>query len=99
MTPEDKQVVANYMGWFSHPKATQLDDFVYFANGRHGDICFDLNDAELVVNEMVERNEWVKFLCYADDFHYNAETQIEFTAWLFNADNFFSVFVSWLKNK
>jgi hypothetical protein len=36
MTLKDKKVVANYMGWFSHPKATQWDDFVYFANGRQG---------------------------------------------------------------
>jgi hypothetical protein len=30
---------------------------------------------------------------------YNADIQAEFTAWLFNAENFFSAFVEWRKGK
>jgi hypothetical protein len=81
MTPEDRQIVDDYMNW-----------------GRIGvgvDRKYDLNNAGLVVQEMQKRGDWITFVSFVDDYHYNADIQVEFTAWLFNAENFFLAFVEW----
>lgn len=95
MTNEDKKLVAEYMDWtplILNNKAQVVIDDVR-------DVYFDLNDAGLVVKEMVRREEWLTFLNYTDDCHFNDGIEIEFTAWLFNADNFFKAFVEWRKGK
>ena len=56
MTDEDKKLIAGYMGW---KKA-------YLSNGYHNilynrPVVFDLNDAGLVVKEMLKRGEWSEF--------------------------------------
>ena len=99
MTNEDKKIVADYMGYLTNPRGSWYDAPVYFAAGTAGNINFDLNDAGLVVEEMVKRGDWITFVSFVDDYHYNADIQVEFTAWLFNAENFFKAFVEWRKGK
>ncbi len=64
----------------------------------------DLTAAGLVVQEMQNRGEWVYFyddlldtyngLCEDGKVSCGAEN---FSAWLFNAENFFKAFVEWRK--
>jgi hypothetical protein len=106
MTNEQAKIVADYMGWLTHPMGSWYDAPVYFAAGKAGNINFDLNDAGLVVAEMRKRGEWVYFyddlldtyngLCEDGKVSCGAEN---FTAWIFNADNFFKAFCEWRKGK
>jgi hypothetical protein len=96
MTQEDKQLIAEYMGWnFEKPYIVDLRNVIRM---------FDLNDAALCVEKMVEKGDWKDFeadisygywvnskcdcLCDAHDMY---------IAWLFNADNFFSALAEWLR--
>ena len=100
MTADDKQIIANYMGWLTHPKGDWYDTPVYFAPGIVGDVKFDLNDAGLVVAEMQKRGEWDDFVTFVEETPENRElcyTWSQFIAWLFNANNFFKAFVEWRK--
>jgi len=100
LTPSDKQVIAEYMGWFKHIYFYKYDEPIYFQEGVAGDIVFDLNDAGLCVEKMVEKRDW-------KEFHYSVATHQErlrvsfadITAWLFNADNFFQAMAAWLRQK
>jgi len=58
LTPSDKQVIAEYMGWFKHIYFYKYDEPIYFQEGVAGDIVFDLNDASLCVSRMVEKGDW-----------------------------------------
>ena len=99
MTNEDKQLICEYMGWNIDPY-WWCDCSIYGNPVIHKDVRnFDLNDAGLVVAEMQKRGDWITFVSFVDDYHYNADIQVEFTAWLFNADNFFKAFVEWRKTK
>lgn len=85
MTPEDRQIVDDYMNWGRI--------------GVGVDRKYDLNDAGLVVQEMQKRGEFIPFVnsvCYSRLTDY---IRINFIAWLFNADNFFNTFVQWRKTK
>ena len=95
MTNEDKKIVADYMGW----KWSEYGGDYYYIPKNGKVIYFDLNDAGLVVQEIQKRGDWITFVIFVDDYHYNADIQVEFTAWLFNADNFFKAFVEWRKGK
>jgi len=108
LTPSDKQVIAEYMGWFKHIYFYKYDEPIYFQEGVAGDIVFDLNDAGLAVNRMVEKGDWDDFMMVAKKcltIHYSTEgkgwTEFIFTfvAWLFNADNFFQAMAEWLRQK
>ena len=88
LTAEEKQVIADKMG------------LEVFCDGRvynyelHRFMRFDLNDAGLVRNWLVERGEWMEFLDTVQ------EEEYEPTAWLFatengEAVNFFRSFVKW----
>ena len=97
MNQEDKKLVAEYMKWevclcakCSDGSRAVIDDV--------RDVYFDLNDAGLVVEEMVKREEWLTFLNYTDDCHFNDGIEIEFTAWLFSADNFHVAMAEWLRS-
>lgn len=102
MTNEDKKIVADYMGW----KWSEYGGDYYYIPNNGKTIWYDLNDAGLVVKEMQKRGEWVYFyddlldtyngLCGDGKVSCGAEN---FTAWIFNADNFFKAFVEWRKGK
>lgn len=65
------------------------------------EICFNLNDAGLVVEEMVKCGEWEDFVVFVEETPENRELLISWNqliAWLFNADNFFKAFVEWRKS-
>ena len=100
MTEEDKKIVADYMGWaqYKYPP--------YYLNIK-GDIeshHFDLNDAALCVQEMQKRGEFAPFcddlldtyngLCEDGKAACGADN---FTAWLFNPENFFGAMAAWIK--
>ena len=101
MTNEQKKLIAGYMGW---KKA-------YLSNGYHNilynrPVVFDLNDAGLVVKEMLKRGDWDEFFYFvwngyrkAEKLLYKEVDEAKFTALLFNADNFFKAFVEWRKGK
>jgi hypothetical protein len=99
MTNEDKKIVADYMGYLTHPMGSWYDAPVYFAAGKAGNINFDLNDAGLVVKEMQKRDDWMSFITFADNEHFDKEISVEFSAWFYDADNFFKTFVEWRKGK
>ena len=94
MTPEDKQLIAGYMGWaqYKYPP--------YYLNIK-GDIeshHFDLNDAGLCVQEIQKRDDWRNFLIVARKLH-KLEFDSQAIAWLFIADNFFGAMAAWLKEE
>jgi hypothetical protein len=101
MNQEAKKLVAEYMYWtplILNNKAQVVIDDVR-------DVYFDLNDAGLVVEEMVKRNiilHYDSFMSYAHEKWDRESTgpdgsKARFHAWLFNADNFFTAFVEWRK--
>jgi len=95
MTTEDKKLVAEYMGW---KKAYLSKGYHNIVNNRP--VVFDLNDAGLIVKEMVKREEWEDFVAFVEETPKNRESLItwnQLIAWLFNAENFFSAFVEWRK--
>lgn len=112
MTNEDKQLICEYMGWRyrineAHVLGTHKDFTFMFCDdgwGRH--VCFDLNDAALVVQEMQNRGGKGKASAFSN-FVWTAHgewlrnnkdgSQSDFIAWLFTAKNFFKAFVEWRK--
>ena len=102
MTPEDKRLIAEYMGWAQYKYPS------YYLNTK-GDIeshHFDLNDAGLVVQEMQKRGDWEYFVGDTEDkliytrYHKEHHSYKSFlVAWLFNAENFFSAMSEWLKEE
>lgn len=95
MTPEDKAIIAEYMGWGEYEDEYCRGMFPFDTI-----IHFDLNDAALCVVKMMEKGDW-------KEFHYSVATHQErlrvsfadITAWLFNADNFFQAMAAWLRGK
>ena len=96
MTEEDKQLVAGYMGWRQY----KYPPYYLDKNGNIEKHSFDSNDASLVVQKMQKRgDDYVKFIKHAYDMAFD-DGKMQFhtvTAWLFNADNFFTAFVEWRK--
>lgn len=91
LTAEEKQVIADKMG------------LEVFCDGRvynyelHRFMRFDLNDAGLVRDWLVERGEWNNFILSLFD---NEDVLSSISSWLFvtengEAVNFFSSFVKW----
>ena len=91
MTNKDKKIVSDYMGW---KKAILSDGYHNMLNNRP--VVFDLNDAGLIVKEMVKRGDWEGFMTKVyGTCHFHKISSA--TVYLFNADNFFSAFVEWRK--
>jgi len=117
LSPEDKQLIAEYMGWITEPywwcvKCDEEKAWHHVTNdGRctecscavivKGEYNFDLNDAGLCVEKMVEKGDWSDFISYIlSNKHFNHTiVQSYMIAWLFNPDNFFSAMASWLRSK
>jgi len=103
MTNEDKKIVADYMGW----KYESDRNCIVSEGENHRRIAhnLDLNDAGLVVKEMQKRgDDWRKFHNFSRNLYYttersNLKIDYNFVAWLFNADNFFTAFLEWRKEK
>ena len=94
MTNEDKKLIADYMGWDG---TTTIEGYAIPTPEIH---YFDLNDAGLIVKEMVKRGDWEGFVAFVEETPENRESLITWSqliAWLFSADNFFSAFVEWRK--
>ena len=93
LTQEDKQLIAEYMGWTLNETSGQYEGY----DGRYYSMKdFDLNDAGLCVEKMVEKDDfWAFFKVVSilrDDDKY-------LHAWLFNAENFFAAMAQWLKER
>ncbi len=103
MTPEDKRLIAEYMGWTLNETSGQYEGY----DGRYYSMKdFDLNDASLCVQEMQKRGDWSYFYDdLLDTYNGLCEDCKEpcgadnFTAWLFNADNFFTAMAAWIKEE
>jgi hypothetical protein len=94
MTNEDELAIAHYMNWHY---AEHEGIYYYDWNGRR-QRNLDLNDAGLVVQEMVKRGEWDSFIeSVEENTSPICETWNRLFAWLFDADNFFKAFVEWRK--
>jgi hypothetical protein len=93
LTQEDKQLIAEFMGWVWIFDYFCTRDDIRFLNRK---IHFDLNDASLCANKMLEKRDWEKYLnyCYV---HNSAE--IDFIAFIFIADNFFASMAAWLRER
>ena len=89
MTNEDKKLIADYMDWDG---TTTIEGYAIPTPEIH---YFDLNDASLCVEKMVENGDIDDFLNYS---YANASYSL-FVVWLFNADNFFYAMASWLRGK
>ena len=102
MTEEDKQLIAEYMGW---ELSVYSREYYYIPkNGKV--VYFDLNDAGLCVAEMQKRGEWEYFVGDTEDtliytrYHKEHHSYKSFLiAWLFNAENFFNAMSEWLKER
>lgn len=99
LTQEDKQLIAEYMGWTLNETSGQYEGY----DGRYYSMKdFDLNDAGLCVQEMQKRGEFAPFyddlldtyngLCEDGKATCGADN---FAAWLFIADNFFGAMAAW----
>ena len=103
MTEEDKQLISKYMGWIYGQTifhVTMTDTYI------EPERAFDLNDAALCVQEMQKRGDWSYFYDdLLDTYNGLCEDCKEpcgadnFTAWLFNADNFFTAMAAWIKEE
>ena len=104
MTEEDKKRISEYMRWTYEP-----DRHCIVSEGEnHRRIAhnLDLNDAALCVQEMQKRGDWSYFYDdLLDTYNGLCEDCKEpcgadnFTAWLFNADNFFTAMAAWIKEE
>lgn len=98
MKYEDKQMVAEYMGWVYH----ETDDKKWWnIIGKDGAThLLDLNDAGLCVEKMMENGDWEGFIKVADKTCDNKSIWMTvLIAWLFNHDNFFSAMAAWLRGR
>jgi hypothetical protein len=97
MTEEDKQLIAEYMGWQPYPPAC-VGDVLFYVDTTYRPIRWDLNNASLCVAEMQKRGEWQDFVQITSKIH-KLGFHSEVIAWLFNAENFFSAMSEWLKER
>jgi len=88
---EEKKIIADYMGWGMHQV---FDCYCRHCEYQDAVVNFDLNDAGLVVKEMVKRGDWehdfMDFVAGSQKWNYH-----QCIAWLFDAKNFFKAFVKW----
>ena len=103
MTEEDKQLIAEYMGWQPYPPAC-VGDVLFYVDTTYRPIRWDLNNASLCVAEMQKRGEWEYFVGDTEDtliytrYHKEHHSYKSFlVAWLFNAENFFNAMAEWIK--
>jgi hypothetical protein len=103
MNEEDKQLIAKYMGW----KYGTATGNYYNVNKNDVDLhYFNLNDAALCVKKMKGcGDDWPVFFSFAmcvyegEMYGHEKGYDYEYIYWLFNADNFFSAMVEWLRRK
>ncbi len=106
MTEEDKRSIAKYMNLHTYPKFDWNEEASRFAEGITGNVKWDMNFAALCVKEMQKRGDWSYFYDdLLDTYNGLCEDCKEpcgadnFTAWLFNADNFFTAMAAWIKEE
>ena len=101
MTNKDKQLIAEYMDWEFIPESSRpivsKSEMLKFHD-------FDLNDAGLCVQRMVEdgENELADFqILLADKMTLDTACDDARFAivWFFNANNFFTAMAAWLKER
>ena len=98
LTPEDKQLIAEYMGWLFFPSYNYTLKALV---GKESVVFFDLNDAGLCVQEIQKRGDWNRFL----DHGFNSLIDVygfmahNFIATLFRAENFFGAMAAWIKER
>jgi len=100
MTPEDKRLIAEYMGWYDVMVEDPMNKGVMekiITKHNHAEAYFDLNDAGLCVQEMQKRGEFHSFLMM-DTFN-QISSWSDFIAYLFNAESFFNAMSEWLKER
>ena len=104
LTPEQKNTVAEFMGWVSicngHSKI-ECSVFNSYCTECVRYKTFSLNDASLCVKKLVKMEKW-------DDFHCHAYIRIcyrwGFTVWLMTVEsgeayNFFAAMAAWIEEE
>ena len=98
MTEEDKQLIAEYMGW-KLSEWRMIDGSAHVVNPHF----FDLNDAALCVQEMQKRGEFKAFLRFSwalrTEYPEERNTLVEYFLYIFNPDNFFTAMSQWIKER
>lgn len=96
LTQEDKQLIAEYMGWGELTETIRIIGSFDAVATRP----FDLNDTGLVVQEMQKRGDISDFANNGNAIVIppalvSGQDSIFLRIDLFNADNFFAAFVEW----
>ncbi len=106
MTPEDKRLIAEYMGWYDVMVEDPMNKGVMekiITKHNHAEAYFDLNDAGLCVAEMQKRGELWSYTKFACNFFCRKCVKTlftyEFVACFFNPENFFGAMAAWLKEE
>lgn len=107
LSPEDKQLIAEYMGWNLNPIVESSCTNFIISYSKKEPYNFDLNDAGLCVEKMVLNDQWgdcfyTGMKLYKDVYCnelWNKVSEPTFAAWFFNPDNFFSAMAEWLRSK
>ena len=111
MTEEDKQLIAEYMGWYEVMVEDPMNKGVMekiITKHNHAEAYFDLNDAGLCIGEMQKQEDYLDFILVAyrqyDPTAPIMGEDILFFAWLMaiedgQAKNFFAAFTEWRKGK
>jgi hypothetical protein len=94
MTPEDKRLIAEYMGWMC-PIIDQTMPCIRLLKKNYKIVNFDLNDAGLCVEKMREKGDWPDFYFYFVTLKVEPMERSIFE--MFNARNFFSAMAAYLK--
>ena len=92
LSPEDKRLIAEYMGW-----EIEFDYYVSHTDKRV--INYDSNDASLCVEKMVAKKDIRAFEVFLSKGYVHSTDEVNFIAYLFNPGNFFSAMASWLRGK
>ena len=96
MTEEDKQLIAEYMGW-KLSEWRMIDGSAHVVNPHF----FDLNDAGLCVQEMQKRGDVGSFIQFSwglkTIYPERRNSLLEYIPYIFNAENFFNAMSQWLK--
>ena len=118
LTPSDEEAIAEYMGWITEPywwcvKCDEEKAWHHVTNdGRctdcscavivKGEYNFDLNDAGLCVEKMVEKGDLEDFEYYINSlspssYRFYGSVAILWFSGLFNPDNFFTAMSAWVR--
>lgn len=106
ITNNQKRMIAEYMGW--EPECVYggecliitEDECLMCEHASYNYRNFDLNEAGECVQMMVEKGDFISFNVFTmTRWLKTKDCTMQYDAYLFNPDNFFTAFVEWLERK